>query len=352
MIRKIRSAPTQLAMVVYPAVAYPAGRYWRVLVRGMVWRTPVVVNRRQRMMIRMLGNVMRATPEQLQSELFQSRIGPFMAEAYHRLPVVVRIEGMEYPLRHKTRRNGHFEDTVLIPREVIEAQGADIGDRVPFEVVSPRPKVAIGRGEIVLHRADGLSVISDIDDTIKDSQVVDRRELLANTFLRNFRSVSGMPDVYQRWAQQGTAFHYVSSSPWQLYPALQALHTQLGFPDGTIHLRNFRLREELLKRLIIRRSGKATEIRKLLQAMPQRRFVLVGDSGEKDPKIYQKICREFPGRVEAVFIRNMPHRPLEPEERSGLHHALPEGLCGTFEDAGQLERLAEPLLEMATAGAS
>lgn len=353
MIRKIRTETTQLAMVVYPAVAYPAGRYWRVLVRGTVWRTPALINRRQRMMIRMLGNVMRATPDQLQSEPFLTRIGPFMAEPCHRLPVAVRVEGQEFPLRKRTRRNGHFEETLLLPADLMEeALSKTVDRRLPFEVVSPQLQELQSSGELVMHHREGLSVISDIDDTIKDSQVVDRRELLANTFLRTFRGVPGMADLYQQWADQGTAFHYVSSSPWQLYPALQALTTHLGFPSGTMHLRNFRLRDQLLKRLIIRRSGKATEIRKLLLAMPQRKFLLVGDSGEKDPRIYQKICREFPGRIEGVFIRNMPHRRLDAESRNGLEHALPDGLCATFDDARELEQLVQPLLGELVASAS
>jgi phosphatidate phosphatase APP1 len=33
----------------------------------------------------------------------------------------------------------------------------------------------------------GVSVISDIDDTVKTSNVVDRSDLLANTFLRPFQ---------------------------------------------------------------------------------------------------------------------------------------------------------------------
>jgi phosphatidate phosphatase APP1 len=31
----------------------------------------------------------------------------------------------------------------------------------------------------------------------------------------------------------------------------------------------------------------------------------VGDSGEKDPEVYSKIASDFPGRVDAVFIRNV-----------------------------------------------
>jgi len=44
----------------------------------------------------------------------------------------------------------------------------------------------------------GTSVISDIDDTVKFSNVADKRELLRNTLLREFIPVAGMPEVYRR----------------------------------------------------------------------------------------------------------------------------------------------------------
>jgi hypothetical protein len=37
--------------------------------------------------------------------------------------------------------------------------------------------------------------------------------------------------------------------------------------------------------------------------------VLIGDSGQHDPEIYAQIVREHPGRVEAVYIRNVSNDP-------------------------------------------
>ena len=39
-----------------------------------------------------------------------------------------------------------------------------------------------------------------------------------------------------------------------------------------------------------------------------RDYVLVGDSGEKDPEIYVVIAREYPDRVRAIFIRAIDPR--------------------------------------------
>jgi phosphatidate phosphatase APP1 len=54
-----------------------------------------------------------------------------------------------------------------------------------------------------------------------------------------------MADLYQRWAEQSNVvFHYVSGSPWQLYPSLSDFVLRAGFPPGIFHLRQFRLKDE------------------------------------------------------------------------------------------------------------
>lgn len=342
------SKATSSALLAYPGLGYDQGTGWRVHISGIAWQTPVVFNMRQRMMIRMLGGVMQATPDDLSGQTFQERITPFMAEANHRQSIRVTINGKTYGLRRRTRRNGHFADWLTLSNEDVAAAVTNGSRSLPFAIHNENFKSASGEinsadGIIHLQPRTGISVVSDIDDTIKDSDVGDRRELLANTFLREFRSIEGMAAVYQNWSQLGACFHYVSSSPWQLFSALQQLHSVHQFPVGTMHLRNFRLRDQLLKRVIIRRKGKASAIRLLMTNMPRRDFVLVGDSGEKDPKIYHKICREFPGRVKGVFIREVANRPLENERLAQLQDALNGGLCARFSTAAELEQLAAPL---------
>jgi phosphatidate phosphatase APP1 len=135
---------------------------------------------------------------------------------------------------------------------------------------------------------------------------------LVNTFLNEYRSVEGMAELYRFWAEQGADFHYVSSSPWQLFQPLYQLCQTAGFPPGSFHLRSFRLRDHMLRRLLrIRRRGKTAVIATIVELFPQRRFVLVGDSGEKDPEIYGDIARCFPDRVSSILIRDLPPRRLD-----------------------------------------
>ena len=339
--------PTLTKLSVYPAIGYPVADsgMWRVTVSGFAWHPPGELNRRQRMMIGMLRNVMGVTQEQLQTPTFESRINQFMATACSKLVLAIKINGQLFSIRKSTRRNGSFSDVVSVPKTLLSSKAVDAGnvDAADFSLVSESGDHVFTSGKILLYPRRGLSIVSDIDDTIKDSQVGDRKELLANTFLREFRSIEGMADLYSDWAGQGAAFHYVSSSPWQLLEALTAFNNEGGFPDGSMHLRNFRLRDQLLRKLVLRRNGKVIAIRKLLQALPDREFVLIGDSGEKDPKIYRKICKQFPGRVKAVFIRNLDHRKFEPENLAKLARSIPLGICGSYQDSGGLRESAAPL---------
>lgn len=43
----------------------------------------------------------------------------------------------------------------------------------------------------------------------------------------------------------------------------------------------------------------------IVDASPGRRWILFGDTGEKDPEVYRTLMQERPGAVDAVFIHNV-----------------------------------------------
>jgi phosphatidate phosphatase APP1 len=50
---------------------------------------------------------------------------------------------------------------------------------------------------------------------------------------------------------------------------------------------------------------KFKEITQILEAYPHLKFVLIGDSGQEDPKIYREVVKQFPDRVLAIYIRDV-----------------------------------------------
>ena len=153
-----------------------------------------------------------------------------------------------------------------------------------------------------------MTVISDIDDTVKVSEVTDRQKLLVNTFLRPFRVVDGIPALYRKWSDSGAVFCFVSSSPWQLYEPLLKWMTAEKFPPATFELQRVRFKDtSLLKLFGDPLKSKLQRIEPILKRFPGRRFVLVGDSGEKDPEVYGELARRFPTQAAAILIRNVTH---------------------------------------------
>jgi phosphatidate phosphatase APP1 len=53
------------------------------------------------------------------------------------------------------------------------------------------------------------------------------------------------------------------------------------------------------------REQKAVRIQEVLDLHPRLRFVLLGDSGEEDPETYAAVVRANPGRILAVYIREV-----------------------------------------------
>ncbi|CEP19894.1 hypothetical protein [Parasitella parasitica] len=180
-------------------------------------------------------------------------------------------------------------------------------------------------GIVQLIEPYGVSVISDIDDTIKDTRVLSgARTVLSNTFFNPTRAVPGMADAYLQWYNQGASYHYVSNSPYQLVHMLHQFINNHQFPPGSFHLRPS---TGIISKLV-QESGrsKRKSICKILRDFPRRKFVLVGDSGEIDLEIYTKIAIEFPGQIIKIFIRDITtnhchhHRPNESKKRRRMRN--------------------------------
>lgn len=152
----------------------------------------------------------------------------------------------------------------------------------------------------------GWSIISDIDDTIKVSSVGNKKKLLINTFLEDFVAVENMAAFYSHMNRAGDiAYHYVSSSPVELYPLLKEFLISTGYPLGSIHLREATNWKNIISFSKISKKHKYMNIKRILQAYPKRSFLLIGDSSENDAEIYADFKQNFPNQVVAIIIRNV-----------------------------------------------
>jgi phosphatidate phosphatase APP1 len=157
-----------------------------------------------------------------------------------------------------------------------------------------------------------FGVISDIDDTVLVTGATSILQTARLTFLGNAYTrlpFAGVAAFY-RALQSGpvtTLFnpiYYVSSSPWNLYDLLIDFFRIQGVPKGPILLRDLGLDPSLLSSQS-HHTHKLAMIRKVLDVNPQLPFVLIGDSGQQDPEIYAQVVRENPGRIKAIYIRDV-----------------------------------------------
>ena len=152
----------------------------------------------------------------------------------------------------------------------------------------------------------GISMISDIDDTIKHSAIGSgAKEIFRNAFIRDLGdlTIDGVKEWYSTMADLGVQMHYVSNSPWQLYPVLTSFFAQAGLPKGSFHLKQYTgMLQGIFEPVAERKKG---TLDKIISDFPERRFVLVGDSGEADLELYTDIMLANPGRILGVFIRDV-----------------------------------------------
>lgn len=273
------------------------------------------------------------------SPVFQERARLFLVDNERDQKLIARVGTRQVPLT-ASQPNGHFRSLVTLPngelRKAMRPPGATTGT-LPYSLVAPKGDTRSFQGRVHLIGPQGWSVVSDIDDTIKVSNVLDKSELMRNTFLREFRSVDGMAEAYRGWNQGGAVFHYVSGSPWQLYPALAKFAADADFPQGSYHLRTFRLQDGSSNELLgSPKDYKLRTIEPILQAFPRRSFVFVGDSGEQDPEVYGELARRRPEQVRLIAVRNITNETLDNPRMSAALRDVPAERCLLFREPAEL----------------
>lgn len=145
----------------------------------------------------------------------------------------------------------------------------------------------------------GLAVVSDVDDTVLDSQITDKSKMVKNALLRSTWELVTFPDAPQVLSQFGKdkPVFYLSGSPWGFHSRIASFFARVGLPMGTIILKRFSS-EPLLDQM----GFKYPHLLDIAKALPEKKLILFGDSGEKDPEIYARLRSEQPSRVEQIYI--------------------------------------------------
>jgi len=175
---------------------------------------------------------------------------------------------------------------------------------------------------LIVNSAVPFGIISDVDDTIIISYANRTLRKLRLILTKNastrlpFPGVAALYQQFQTPTQEAgpNPFFFISSSEWNLYDFLVEFCAIQKIPKGVFLLDN--LKKGLLD--VVRSGGgthnhKLEKARGLLNLYPDLSFVLFGDSGQRDAALYAELCREFPDRILAIYIRQVTNGPTRQE---------------------------------------
>jgi phosphatidate phosphatase APP1 len=161
-----------------------------------------------------------------------------------------------------------------------------------------------------LHPRAAFGVISDIDDTVLETELTNpwKRALqLIYSQQRMRLPFDGIAALYQALSQPHNPIFYVSNAPWNLYTHVVELLDHHDIPKGPLLLRDSRIGERVVLdepsgRVIVH---KQRALRRIVEDHPKLSFVLIGDSSRRDPLRYIEVAEAHPGRVAAIYIRRV-----------------------------------------------
>jgi hypothetical protein len=334
----------------YPTYGYQRNGEWILPFRIWVHEKPDLLRRKlaETAITYIAERAGISNPSDVERERFKSRTEGFVADSESLERVVFEFdndpEHQQFYITNddgysRTDRNGSLEGSIKLSAttaaRLLAAQQSD-NRWLRFHTISDNHH---GVGYVRLIPPNGLSVISDIDDTIKMTGIPEGEGVvLRNTFFREFAAAPCMAQMYRRFGEN-TAFHYVSGGPWQMYHPLAdfLFSKRIGFPRGSVHMKNVRTNPfemgsyQDIWTLIANGSRQTTfdqkvaQISILLTHFPNREFILIGDSGEKDPEVFREIKEKFPSRIRQILIRQVTTDSADNPARFAGMTLVPQG---------------------------
>ncbi len=223
--------------------------------------------------------------------------------------VKAMFQGFEKEI--KTDKEGYFDLDLRIQTKLDSKLWHDVGFELLDPIVDEKLRAtAIGQVLIPPDTAK-FGVISDIDDTILQTNVQNKLKMFLTTILSNehtrlpFEGVAAFYQALQKGvsSNENNPIFYVSSSPYNLYKFLTKFLELQEIPLGPIFLKDFGTHTPFTSS--DHKTHKLENIKNVLNTYPHLQFVLIGDNSEQDPEIYRKIVKEYPERIRTIYIRKV-----------------------------------------------
>lgn len=153
-----------------------------------------------------------------------------------------------------------------------------------------------------------LGLVSDIDDTVIVTVLPQPLVAFRNAFLLRESARTAVPGMAELYADLVAAHPdvfvvYLSTGAWNTAGALGRFLHHHGFPRGPLLLTDWGPTTTAWFRS--GREHKRTQLRRLLDELPDLTWLLVGDDGQHDPTTYAEVAASDPERVAAIAIREL-----------------------------------------------
>lgn len=226
-----------------------------------------------------------------------------------RANVTVIVNGVAHPTT--TDRNGYVDVVVT---------GHGLGPGWHEVIIAPENGTPATASVRIVSPDVRFGIVSDIDDTVITTSLP--RPLIAawNTFVLKEQArhiVPGMAPLYRDLLSEyeGAPIFYLSTGAWNTAGTLTRFLDRHGYPPGALLMTDWGPTNTGWFR-----SGqdhKRENLHRLAREFPHIKWVLVGDDGQHDPRIYGDFARDRADVVRAIGIRE-----LSPTEQV-LSHGLP-----------------------------
>jgi len=218
---------------------------------------------------------------------FKYVVKTYFRKTFAEKDIVLNINNRNFPV--KTNNSGYFYFETKDKIKNIEVKHSN-GEIIP--VLQKYPV-------IFDYTKSGLYGISDIDDTILISHTASWHKRLSTLF---FTPVNQRKAIKLILESKLDGVFYVSKSESNLFYILSDFIRKNGLPQGLLFLSKYlHFRELLLSKKGV--NYKTERLVKIVDNMPQSKFVLFGDDTQHDLKVYTSLSEKYPEKIEKIYIR-------------------------------------------------
>jgi hypothetical protein len=240
-------------------------------------------------------------------------------------PILTINENTTIPLPISTGTYGHFETFITVPLPWTYQHFMNI-TTIPLTLslagCSESHISLPTRVDTLIVPPKGVTIISDIDDILRVSEIWDPKQAFLDLFVRPFQPCLDLPDLFAllKNAVPDAHFHYTSDVPElssdfytsgtdELYVPLLALllcPTLLTRLSNSYPRGSFDFRPTAFTSWSQTSTPRYHNIRRQLLTFPSRSFVLLGDTSTASTlSAYVRLAKEFPEQVQCIIIRDV-----------------------------------------------